>query len=147
MITGTSVHNQRIECLWVDLRRVLISYYIRVFSYLESAGVLDKLNEEHLFALHYVFLPRINRGIEEFVSDWNSHPLGSVGNRFPLSVWHSRVVSLINSQHRAIESIAGEQDWSTFGIDEDGAVAPTNIKILLKFLKFPYLYPINSLKN
>ena len=71
MITGTSVHNQRIERLWVDLRRVLISYYIRLFSHLESAGVLDRLNEEHLFALHYVFLPRINRGIDEFILDWN----------------------------------------------------------------------------
>ena len=125
MITGTSVHNQRIERLWVDLRRVLISYYIRLFSHLESAGVLDRLNEEHLFALHYVFLPRINRGIDEFILDWNNHPLSSAGNRSPLSVWHSGVTSSINSQYSAVESIVGEYDWSTFGIDEDGPVAPS----------------------
>ena len=60
MITGTSVHNQRIECLWVALRHVLVSYYTRLFSHLENAGVLDGLNEVHLFRLHYVFLTRIN---------------------------------------------------------------------------------------
>ena len=123
MITGTSVHNQRIERLWVDLRRVLISYYIRLFSHLENVGALDRLNEEHLFALHYVFLPRINRGIDEFVLDWNNHPLSSAGNRSPLSIWHSGITSAINSQYTAVESVVSEHDWSTFGIDEDGSVA------------------------
>ena len=68
MITGTSVHNQRIERLWADLRRVVMSYHIRLFLHLESSQVLDKLNEDYLFALHYVTL-RIDRAIEEFVSD------------------------------------------------------------------------------
>ena len=123
MITGTSVHNQRIERLWVDLRRVLVSYYTRLFSHLENAGVLDRLNEVHLFALHYVFLPRINRGIDEFVLDWNNHPLSSAGNRSPLSVWYSGVTSSINTQYSAGQNIVEGQDWSTFGIDEDGPVA------------------------
>ena len=33
MITRTSVHNQRIERLWVDLRHVFISYYSRLLSF------------------------------------------------------------------------------------------------------------------
>ena len=122
MITGTSVHNQRIERLWVDLRRVVVSYYIRFFLHLESSQVLDTLNEDHLFALHYVFLPRINRAIEEFIHDWNYHPLSSTGNRSPLSVWYSGVSSSINSLYSATESIIHGQDWSTYGIDDDGPV-------------------------
>ena len=126
MITGTSVHNQRIERLWADLRRVVISYYIRLFLHLESSQVLDRLNEDHLFALHYVFLPRINRAIEEFVSGWNNHPLSSAGNRSPLSVWYSGVTSSINSHYSAMESIIQGQDWSAYGIDDDGPVPPAS---------------------
>ena len=123
MITGTSVHNQAIERLWADLRRVVISYYIRLFLHLESSQVLDRLNEGHLIALHYVFLPRINRAIEKFVSDWNNHPLSSAGNRSALSVWYSSVTLSINSHYSAMESIIIQgKDWSAYGIDDDGPV-------------------------
>ena len=32
---------------------------------------LDPVNEKHMFALHYVFLPRINKANEDFRNAWN----------------------------------------------------------------------------
>ena len=96
---------------------------IRLFLHLETSQVLDRLNEGHLIALHYVLLPRINRAIEKFVSDWNNHPLSSAGNRSPLSVWYSSVTLSINSHYSAMESIIIQgQDWSAYGFDDDGPV-------------------------
>ena len=53
MITGYSVHNQRIERLWRDMHKCVTILYNKLFYFLD---ILDPLNEHHLWALHYVFV-------------------------------------------------------------------------------------------
>ena len=57
VITGSSVHNQRVERMWRDVRRIVIRNYQNLFHYMEDAHLLDSLNEIHLVALHHVFMP------------------------------------------------------------------------------------------
>ena len=57
IITGASTHNQRIEHLWRDVHRSVTTLYYRLFYYLERQGLLNPMDEVHLFALHYVYLP------------------------------------------------------------------------------------------
>ncbi len=40
--------------------------YHQLFSFLESDGVIDCTNELHMWALHYVYLPRLNPDLEVF---------------------------------------------------------------------------------
>ena len=47
-ITGSTVHNQRIERLWRDLYEQVINQYYNLFYNLEEAGLLDPLNDAHL---------------------------------------------------------------------------------------------------
>ena len=60
MITGSSVHNQRIERLWRDVFRCVLSLYYQVFYYLEDCGKLDPVSEIDLFCLHFVYIRKIN---------------------------------------------------------------------------------------
>ncbi|KAK7912496.1 hypothetical protein WMY93_012707 [Mugilogobius chulae] len=60
-IQGRSVHNERIERLWGDLWRGLTNVYHALFHSLERDGIIDPDNEMHLWALHYVYIPRLNR--------------------------------------------------------------------------------------
>ena len=68
MIVGSSVHNQRIERLWKDTFSSVISYYYCLFYSLEEIGILNAFDNEHLAALHYVYIPRINQSLEVFVN-------------------------------------------------------------------------------
>ena len=73
MITGRSVHNQRIERLWRDLFDGVSYIYYHLFYHLEDNGVLEPSNPQHLFSLHYVYVPRINRHIEKWKQGFVRH--------------------------------------------------------------------------
>ncbi|XP_016113255.1 uncharacterized protein [Sinocyclocheilus grahami] len=58
---GRSTHNQKIERLWGDVWRGTINVYHSLFTLLEQDGMIDPINEKHMWAVHYVYLPRLNR--------------------------------------------------------------------------------------
>ena len=112
VIMGASVHNQRIERLWVDVRRVVLQRYINLFHYLEDTGQLNYLSEKHLFCLHYVFLSRINDSLEGFVDQWNHHAVRGQGGRSSYQMWFTGVLC----ERVDLDFIPTED----YGVDKDG---------------------------
>ena len=49
--------------------------------------ILNIENEGHLFYLHYVILPRINKALDLFAGAWNNHGLSSMQNLTPIQLW------------------------------------------------------------
>lgn len=97
-ITGASVHNQRIERLWRDVRRVVVQQFSNLFYYMESIGILDPLQEADLFSLHFVFIDRINRSCDELVGQLNHHPMRTANNQSPMQLFVTRCIELYGSQ-------------------------------------------------
>ncbi len=96
MIMGRSVHNQRIERLWRDLFEGCLSLYYQLFLWLESNGHLDPSNEKHLFALHYIYQPRIQKSLDHFRQAYINHPLSSCQNRTPAQLFVAGALPFIN---------------------------------------------------
>ncbi len=123
-ITGTSVHNQRIERLWRDVNRVVVSRFLNIFLFLEQRTILDVTSELHLYCLHLVYLPLINETIDEFTGQWNNHPVTTESNLSPNQLWIQGMLCLRNSGYVAVSDVTqGEQFHDDhYGIDDDGPV-------------------------
>ena len=83
LIIGSSVHNQRIERFNRDINTQVLNYYVNLFMEMEQNDLLDPENETDLFVLHKIFLPVINKKLENFVDAFNNHPLSTERNFSP----------------------------------------------------------------
>ena len=124
IITGSSVHNQRIERLWRDVFRC-VSYQ---FRNVEDNNILDPFSELHLFCLHYVYLPRISRALTEFTEQWNHHPVSTEENQSPYQLWVSGMLASANSFCTAVRNVMDgtEEPLQYYGVDENGPIVPSD---------------------
>ena len=98
VITGSSVHDQRVERFKRDLN-IHCADVIKAGLYgLEQQGLLDPSNNTDLFCLHYVYVPRKNQLLEEFVNPHIHHSISTENNLTPLQLYN-------NNQHLLIFTV------------------------------------------
>jgi len=119
MLTGSSTHNQRIERLWRDMHRSATVLYYRLFYFMEYQGLLEPMNEWHLWALHYIYIPRINKTLNQFIQSWNHHCIRTAGHKSPNQLY---TTGMLMHQNSTISLDFDEQVDESYGIDSDGPV-------------------------
>ena len=86
-IAGPSTHNQRIERLWRDVFRCVMHYFYYLFYALEDSGNLNIEDPTNMFALHFVFLPRLNKALHEYQKMFNHHGIRTANSWSPHQMW------------------------------------------------------------
>lgn len=89
IITGKSVHNQRIERMWRDVFREVASLFYAEFYRMDDMGILNPEDPVHLCALSITYLPAINSKLASFQNAWNKHRIRTESNKTPEQLWLS----------------------------------------------------------
>ena len=113
MITGSSVHNSRVERAHRDIYVGVLSFFAKTFHELGESGQLDPLVELDIFAFHYVYVPRISTALKEFQEQWNHHGLRTENGLSPLQLYTEGLIRNINSGHPT-------NIGTDYGVDSDG---------------------------
>lgn len=66
-----------LKCVFINPLKIVVAIL----------GLLVADNENHLFSLHYVFLPRINGQLQVFQDAYARHHIRTARNRTPLQLW------------------------------------------------------------
>lgn len=102
MITGKSTHNQRIERLWRVVYNGVMGFYHTLFYFMEEHNILTVTDPVHIKALHYIFLPKINKKLDIWRNAWNHHRIRNV-KASPMQLW-------ISGQYQNPEGIGMESN-------------------------------------
>lgn len=103
------MHNQRIERLWRDVHTQVTSFFYNTFYALEDSGKLDINNQNDMLALHFVYLPEINRRLSLFHSSWNQHTIRTEGNQTPEQLFFTGTLTNSSKNSSAIKGILSEE--------------------------------------
>lgn len=82
-----------------------------LFYFLEQHGLLDPLNQEHLFALHYIYIPRINKSLKRFQDGWNHHGIRTAGHLSPQQHFARGALQLRLSGLTALDFFEPVEEW------------------------------------
>jgi len=83
---GPSTNNTRIERFWGYLTQgFVVKKYRTIFETMEEDGVLNLDNDNEMYLLHLVYLPRVEKDLKEFVETYNNHRIE--GHGIPIEVF------------------------------------------------------------
>lgn len=105
MITGKSVHNQRIERLWRDVFAGVLSYYYNLFYHMEDTGILNPLDDLHIVALHHVYMHKVNEKLKLWQMAWANHRIRTV-RRTPMQMFTTSVMNNVIDETHTPENTA-----------------------------------------
>ena len=90
-------------------------FHILLFVLLENHKLLNPFDSGHIYAIHYVYIPRINRALNHFQEAWNIHGSRTERCQTPNQLFTAGALCLRNPGLTSLDFL-----MQYYGVDEDG---------------------------
>jgi hypothetical protein len=75
LISSRSVHNIRVERMWVDVTAGFGSKWKLFFQDLQAAHGFDNSNNSHVWLVQFLYLTALNQDAQDWADAWNAHTM------------------------------------------------------------------------
>ncbi|KAJ3898291.1 hypothetical protein F5879DRAFT_812824 [Lentinula edodes] len=127
-----SVHNVRIERLWVDISHYCSQAWHDMFTLLEMHHGLQVSNPNHIWLLQHLFLPMINEQLTFWAESWNHHRVsqrtGPARSPEDMFVFDSLVNGVRGDDLHQFAMT--DEELEVFGVDWEGLQDETLLRTL-----------------
>nr|VWO96179.1 Uncharacterized protein [Ganoderma boninense] len=119
LIYNSSVHNVRIERLWVDVTAQVGAKWADFFTILELHHGLDINNAHHIWLLHHLFLDYINSDLAFFIRAWNEHKIAirNGPSRSPADMYGFDMIIHGVRGDTPTDTITSNEELEVYGLD------------------------------
>ncbi|KAJ3902282.1 hypothetical protein F5879DRAFT_1044048 [Lentinula edodes] len=121
-ILNRSIHNVRIERLWVDVSHYISQTWHDLFTDLELHHGLDASNLNHIWLLQHHFLPTINEHLSFWAEGWNNHRISqrNAPSRSPEDMFGFDMITNGIRGESLDEVAMTDEELEVFGLDWEG---------------------------
>ena len=78
----------------------------------------------HLFCIILVYIPLVDNAINQFISQWNNHPVSTQSIFSPNQLWIQGMLHFRNSGYQAVTNVTASKavNFDHYRVDEEGPV-------------------------
>ena len=107
---------------------------------MENIFILDRTNFIDIFCIHIIFLPRIQRALDEFRDGWNHHPLSTAKIKTPYQLWMEGMMNKKLEEQCGVRTFLSNNDTNEnndlFAVDVSGLPVGEDKNNILPFQEY-----------
>ena len=99
------------QCTTTELKEIVMftlgswPFMHAFFETMEDESIFDISDDIHLFSFHHVYVPMINRSLNEFIQQMNNHPVLTKTTNHPYICGNGHILGTLHFHQKKLKTL------------------------------------------